>query len=870
MDELLEEFLAEAGENLEIIDRGMVELEQNPDNAELLDGIFRAVHTIKGTCGFIGLPRLEKVAHGAENMLSMFREGELKPTPERVTLVLAAIDRIKIIVKGLETTEKEPEGDDSALIAQLDAACAGEELPVAELEEPAAKAEEQAAAEDENANDTDEDEEILIGDGRGLKGSDGLVAPVAARSLRVNLTVLENLMTVVSELVLTRNQLAQLARAHPDSEFVMPLQRLGQIVSEVQETVMQTRMQPVGNAWSPLPRLVRDASVELGKKVALEMRGQDTELDREILEMIRDPLTHMVRNSVDHGMETPEERVAAGKPEEGRILLNAFHEGGHIIIEISDDGRGLSPDKIGKKAVENGLVSENDLAKLDDYRICQFIFMPGFSTAEAVTAYSGRGVGMDVVRANIEKIGGTVDLKSVEGKGSTFSIKIPLTLAIIPGLIVGAAGQRFAVPQIGVQELVRTGGSGSYKVEEIRGAKFMRLREKLLPLVALRDLLQLEEKEKKEPQGERDRPGRFVLVLRIGADSFGLIVDQVFDTEEIVVKPVSSTLRHIDFYAGNTILGDGSIIMILDPNGIARSIGEMALSRAEAESREEEKRETEAARETSLLIFKAGDGGPKAVPLNLIARLEEIDENRIEMSGGQQMVQYNDALMPLVPYAQLSEVGAGKKRPILVFTDRHRSMGLMVDRVVDIISEHLDIQFTKETEGLLGSAIVKGKAMDVVDIGHYLELAYGDWFGDGEFEPSFEAQEKGAGRILLVDDSPFFRNMLTPVLRAAGYELVVAENATAALVLMSKGEMFDLIISDIEMPGLSGFDFAERVRADDSIWKDVPLLALTSHTTEEDKKRGQAVGFNAYIAKFDKTALLGAVSRTLGIEGDTA
>ena len=383
-------------------------------------------------------------------------------------------------------------------------------------------------------------------------------------------------MTMVSELVLTRNQLLEIVRRHEDSEFKAPLQRLSNVTAELQEGVMKTRMQPIGNAWQKLPRIVRDLSNELGKQIDLEMQGAETELDRQVLDLIKDPLTHMVRNSADHGLETPAERRAAGKPENGRIRLSAYHEGGHIIIQIADDGRGLDTERIKAKAIAQGLASEADVEKLTEAQIHKFIFAPGFSTAAKVTSVSGRGVGMDVVRNNIDQIGGTIDVKSVAGVGLSFTIKIPLTLAIVAALIVEAGGDRFAIPQIAVIELVRARAGSEHRIERIKDTAVLRLRDKLLPLARLSQLLGTEA----EPG---DVESGFIVVTQVGSQSFGIVVDGVFHTEEIVVKPMSSKLRHIAMFSGNTILGDGSVIMIIDPNGVAQSLGSAVTSQMDAE-----------------------------------------------------------------------------------------------------------------------------------------------------------------------------------------------------------------------------------------------------------------------------------------------
>lgn len=915
MDDLLQEFLTETAESMETLDNEIITLEQNPNDPELLSNIFRLVHTIKGTCGFLGLPRLESVAHSAENVLGKFRDGVLEVTPGAVSLILESLDQIKELLGALEQTEQEPEGEDTELIARLDAMAEGAEMPAPE-EQPIAEAEPEVA---------EGEGEIDPGLGRELKpgevsldelerifnetpGPDDAASPpaaeaaapaeeaatpapvpapaapapaakaaekkpeeaapkkeaasVASQTIRVNVDLLENLMTMVSELVLTRNQLLQILRTEKDSEFTTPLQRLSHVTSELQEGVMKTRMQPIGNAWAKLPRIVRDLSLELDKKIDLQMIGAETELDRQVLELIKDPLTHMVRNSADHGIEMPADRVAAGKPETGTVTLNAFHEGGHIIIEITDNGKGLAVEKIKEKVISNGLATEADLETMSDTQIQQFIFRAGFSTAQVVTSVSGRGVGMDVVRTNIEKIGGTIDLKSIEGRGSTFTIKIPLTLAIVSALIIECGGERFAVPQISVVELVRASNNSEHTIEHIQGTPVLRLRDRLLPLVPLRSLMKLN-----DDGQDVETEETFVVVTQVGSYTFGIIVDRVFDTEEIVVKPVAPVLRNISMFSGNTILGDGSVIMILDPNGIAAETGEITVSdqvgQENAASRDGQDDER-----VTLLVFRAGDNTPKAVPLALIARLEEIDVSKVEYSNGNPLVQYRGKLMPLVPVVGEADFGDRQRQPVLVFSDRSRSMGLIVDEIVDIVEDRLSMELSADKPGMLGSAIVAGHATDVIDTGYYLTQAYGDWFGSAEsFGQLSDDSQSKSGRLLLIDDSPFFRNLLMPMLSVAGYSVTACEGANEALSLCDEGREFDIIISDIEMPEMNGFELAEKIR-EGSRWAATPLVALSAHASPEDFERGRQAGFTDYVAKFDREGLLQTLSQTMaGISG---
>jgi len=1018
MDDLLSEFLTETSENLAVLDVELVKLEQNPNDTELLGNIFRLVHTVKGTCGFLGLPRLESVAHAGENVLGKVRDGELDVTAEAVSLILECLDRIRSIMSDLEATGSEPQGDDSDLIRRLNAFADGGSAAVAApapapvVQAPVASVVSlQAARKPGSGSPTiyeqiggmgtiDATVEVLfnrvLGDLRlkhffdgsntdhlqgrardylskvcggpdsfnnndlksaharicslGLNDmqfdafaghaqaamnalevpagiaamlmsmifatrdevvgrvapSDGIasLADVADRSsapapapvvveaaptatvtelhkpeakvekpaakpaaeasenkdsvanqtIRVNVDLLENLMTMVSELVLTRNQVLQILRKHKDSEFAAPLQRLNHVTSELQEGVMKTRMQPIGNAWAKLPRLIRDLSHELKKKIDLVMIGQETELDRQVLEMIKDPLTHMVRNSADHGLEIPEERRRAGKAETGKVTLNAYHEGGHIIIEIQDDGRGLALSKIKAKIVQNGLASESELESMSDQQVQQYIFKPGFSTAAKVTSVSGRGVGMDVVKTNIEKIGGTVEMRSAEGKGTTFIIKIPLTLAIVSALIVECGGERFAIPQISVVELVRASSNGELKVEKIKDTPVLRLRNRLLPLVSLRELLRLETKESKVDDDT------FIVVTQVGTYSFGIMVDRVFDTEEIVVKPVAPILRDIEMFSGNTILGDGSVIMILDPNGIAAHSGQMGMGSDSAAAENMTRRARNVGEEVvPLLLFKAGDGAPKAVPLALVARLEELDRQTIEFSNGRWVVQYRGQLMPLVPMDQYQEISREPGRqPVLVFSDREHTMGLMVDNIVDIVEARLNVELSAASAGRIGSAVIAGHATEIIDTGYYLSQAFGDWFGSRE-----EDSSAGKGRrLLLVDDSAFFRHLLAPQLSAAGFLVTSVESPDRALALCEQGETFDIIVSDIEMPGMTGFEFCEAVKKAGP-WQGTPMIALSSHASPRELAKGRSVGFDDYVAKYDRDGLVHTLNETL-------
>lgn len=753
MDDLLRDFLTESSENLDKLDNDLVELERTPGDLARLNSIFRTIHTIKGTCGFLGLARLEHVAHAAENVLDQMRAGRLAVQPDVIGDVLAAIDTIKQVLGGLEQTEREPKGDDSELVSRLEqwmndveviapppsivprretvptvaTAPSADTAPNTETAPDAATAPATASVKTLPVvhESTAASVSPAVPEGNDRRGSsdgaDGKTA-LSESTLRVGVDVLDKLMNLVGELALGRNQLLQLASSHDDSPFAKPVQQLDRVTTDLLEAVMKTRMQPIGNAWAKLPRLVRDLAQTNGKRITLLMHGAETELDRQILQAIQDPLTHMVRNSADHGVESPAVRREAGKPEDGTIRLSARHEGGHVVIEITDDGAGLNAARVRRKAVERGLVKAEVIDAMPDAQVFRYIFEPGFSTAETITSVSGRGVGMDVVRSNIDAIGGTVELSSQLGRGTTVRIKIPLTLAIISALVVGTAGESFAVPQIGIVELVRVTEEQHTLVEQLQGAKFYRLRDTLLPLVELRSLLRLAPSD--------DRATYNIVVCQIGEARFGLVVDDVYDTQEIVVKPVGRLIKHLQAYAGCTITGDGRVILILDTTGIASMAGVSS-----SETREEAERAAAAARarataqtdaQESVLLFDAGYPALQAVPLSLVARLEEFPMSAMEEADGHFMVQYRGALMPVIAANPAIDLRAIDPRPVIVFSDRTRTIGLAVNEIRDIVEDTLLLQRKAGRPGVLGVAVIAGRATEVIDTDHFLRFAHGD------------------------------------------------------------------------------------------------------------------------------------------------
>ncbi|MDI1229345.1 MAG: chemotaxis protein CheA [bacterium] len=663
MDELMQEFLTDTTEKLNALDLDLVRLEKNPNDGELIGRIFRLVHTVKGNCGFLGLPRLENVTHHAESVLSQYRAGTVPVTTDSVSLILQSLDRIKGIVGGIAETGVEPPGEDKALIELLDMEAASKKNV------PEAVSAFSAAMDD-----------------------------VSAKSVRISVETLEDMMTLMGELVLSRNQLLP----HMTAGSKQPMQRMDKTVSALQQSMLKARMQPVGNLWGKLPRLVRDIAIDLGKKIRIDMTGGSTEVDRQVLELIRDPLMHLLRNAADHGIEKPAVRVTKGKPPEGVIHLSARHEGGQVIIDVADDGRGLDETAILQKAVEHKLIPATRARGMSPQQIQQLVFAPGFSTASEVTALSGRRVGMDVVRANIEKIGGTVELSSAAGKGAVVTMRIPLTLAIIPALVVKTDGERYAIPRNTIREVEALKRGGPHRIERINRAKFLDLRGQLVPLASLQTVFGADELAAKSLNP-------FVIILNAGSGVFGIICDGISVAEEIVVKPLSPALRRLRLFSGNAVLGDGGVVLILDPSGIAREAEIEPAPKQEAKEIAAPKSNGRAA-----LLFRAGAGSDRAVPLEHLSRIERLDMSQVEDAGGRRVIAYRNGLLPLIAYHGVK--GDKKRQPVLVIRDGDAEAGLIFDSVLGVVDALPEVAVKRESgSGSLGSALADGHAVDVVD-----------------------------------------------------------------------------------------------------------------------------------------------------------
>lgn len=740
--DLIREFLAESREHLAQVESDLVALEKNPQDREILSRIFRAVHTIKGASGFMGLKKLEALTHAGENLLSRLRDGRMVVNQDITTLLLNLVDTLQTAMNLIEA-----QGNDAALPhaplalkinrliqhppAPTSASAPAANMPASELpaaEAGAAPAATAAAAPAAPAAGPAPVVEPQAEWTAGPKDHGGpevtapaasATASVAESHVRVDVGLLDRLMNLVGELVLARNQILQLSDHTEQNQLTTVAQRLNLVTTELQEEVMKTRLQPIQNAWSKLPRVVRDTSMALGRQVQLELIGQETELDRAIIEAIKDPMLHLVRNALDHGIEPPAERKAAGKPETGRLVLRAFHEGGQVNIEVADDGRGIQAAKVKAKALEKGLITTEQAHRMTDREAFHLLFLPGFSTAEKVTNVSGRGVGMDVVKTNIEKLGGSVDVESTPGQGTTIKIKIPLTLAIIPALLVTCGAQRYAVPQVNLVELVRVEPEQRrQQIEEIMGAPVCRLRGRLLPLVDLSRVFQI-------PPAAEENGAVNIVVLQADNQQFGLVVDCINDTCEIVVKPLGKHLKRIPVFAGATVLGDGTVALILDVLGLAqhahvlRQMQEHECQRAAAAGARHDE-----GQQRQLLLCALGRQR-LAVDLATVGRLEKIPRAQVEYAGGREVVQYRGRLMDLVHLSQFLGYADEQEGDlnVVVYTCQDRPVGLVVGSILDIVEQAIVLDRHEARTGIQGRCVLQGRTTELVDVPGVVQAA---------------------------------------------------------------------------------------------------------------------------------------------------
>jgi two-component system chemotaxis sensor kinase CheA len=735
MDDLIADFVAECREMLEALGGEIVAWEANPDDRARLDSIFRFVHTVKGNCGFFDFPRLEALSHAAEDALADCRSGRRAPDGALVSAVLAIIDRIGEMIAAIDSGEELPSGDDSGLIHALAPGAEGAAAPAT------------AAALVDN----------------GAKASHA-----GPRTIRLSVELLDRVMSGVSDMVLARNELARrLREASGDVEVDGAFERLSGIIAQMRDAITRTRMQRIENLFVALPRMVRDLSTELGKQVLVDIDGGDVELDREMIEMIRDPLTHIIRNAVDHGIEKPAERLKAGKREIGLLSVSARQSGNQILIEIADDGKGIDGTKLVEKALANGVIEREAAQKLSKAEQLALIFEAGLSTAKKVTAISGRGVGMDVVRSNVERIGGVVEVDSVPGKGTRMTLRVPLTLTIIPALTVSIGNQHFAIPRSAIDEIVRANG-GSVTLEKIGGAGVATIRGRRVPEVALADVLGL-------PSEVRDEERTLVVLRPAGNDVYALAVDRIHDHEELVVKPAAPAVMATGLYAGTTLADDGSPILLFDPAGLAQ-VGGVRLETLERGGRAAETVAAANGNEVPVLLFRGLDGARRALRLGVVDRIEEVVASEaIRHSAGQLRVQLGEAILPLAGIDKPDELD-GKVR-VFRLNDGSHEIGYAFREVIDLMSLAGEVIPSDVPGAVSGVTLIDGEPAELIDA-HWL------------FAEHIGAAARPASQLVcrLPEGDAWMQNMLRPIVEAAGYLVIGEEDELAAdITIVSEG-----------------------------------------------------------------------------------
>lgn len=897
----LSEYLAECGELIQSVSASLEALKTGKSSQDRIDSIYRDIHTFKGSAQLFGFQRIGEVAHAMETSLDPVRRGRIALTGVLVEALYGCLDAVEKMVEAVRTRENSDFSDVvSGAIARLVEASiravdgsvqlTKERLPAldarveplpAPLKSPSPQAAEPSSpVERGKSPDASETPRQAA---RSEEAPPGSASPSAgpppaageggdsSTSIRVPVALLDKLMTLMGEMVLVRNQVLQYANRSEDLEFMNLSQRLDVVTGEIQGEVMKTRMQPIGNVLSKFQRVVRDLSRDLGKRIDLVLEGTETELDKTLLEAVKDPVMHIVRNSCDHGIETPEERRAARKPEAGTISIRSYHEGGQVVVEVTDDGRGLDRARLVKKALEKGLLSQERAANLSEREAFGLIFAPGFSTAAQVTNVSGRGVGMDVVKSNIERIGGIVELSSELGKGTCTRLKIPLTLAIVPAMIARVGADQFAIPQVKLVELVRVEkGTGGQQVEFLQGQPVYRLRGNLMPLVSLARVLSLGDGAV-GPVGEIGEITNIVVVAAEGL-TFGLIVDEVLDTADIVVKPLHPFLKSLSVYSGATVLGNGSVALILDVMGIATRQGLIrdGNSRASESARSGPAAAPLSEQSQEFLLFRLGSRAKYALPLSLVHRLEEFPAGAIELSGGHPVMRYRGSVLPLVSLEERlgepsQEAGVTGTIPVVVIRKSGRLYGIRVTEILDTFTttQSLDDSLANN-DGVLGSFVTTEEVLVVVDVLRALEDFVASLGGERTSAPAPLRGDRRPKRVLFVEDTVFFKKHVGRVLERAGFEVTHAGDGVEGLAALEAGGpgAFDVILADIEMPRMNGLEMAAAIRRLEG-WRNTPMVALTTRTEGRFIEEGKRAGFDAYLEKLNPETLLRELSALL-------
>ncbi len=928
-NEILQGFIEESLEHLADIENDLLAIEEGGADidVDLVNKVFRAAHSIKGGAGFMGLTVIQDLAHATENVLGLIRSEKLIPSPEIVNILLLSSDQLQQLIENIESSN---DADISTNVSALNqiyetggapaAAPPTPEEPLQEKPEPEPVMETEPEPEPEEEPAAQMPAPAAPEPASRLTASSGETKTTAKpeTSIRVAVSLLDQLMNLAGELVLSRNQLLQSISSGGEARSAEAVgQRIDLVTSELQEAIMLTRMQPIGNVFNKFPRVVRDLSKKLGKQIELNIVGKDVELDKTIIEAINDPLTHLVRNSVDHGIESPQDRIRKGKDGKGLIVLKAFHAAGQVVIEIDDDGKGINGEVLVESALKKGLITKDQSQVMSEKEKINLILLPGFSTAQKVTDVSGRGVGMDVVKTNLDQLGGSIEIESEVDKGSTISIKLPLTLAIIPCQIIMTGGERYAIPQVNLEELLRIPAAKiKDRIERVGDAEVVRLRGNLLPLIRMADVLDIDRTyynpveevtepdrrhniadrrskasplfrdrdsvQERQPDADeqtaalRTNPERRtssasalnIVVVSTGVMKYGLIVDQLQDSEEIVIKPLGRHLQQCQGYAGATIMGDGRIALILDVSSLARMAGLTSLDGSEraAELADAAKDAiTKLKDKQALLTFSSSPNEHFGVPLSQVERIEKIKHTDIEDVGGRRVMKYRGGSLPLVSIDEVAMVMPIEDQEdllVLVFHLSGKDIGLLATGPIDAIEISTDIDdITLRQTGIMGSTIISGNTTMLIDIFEIVQTVSPEWFADADAASYREDQGGPAPTILIVEDSNFFRNQVKGYMEEPGFNVLEAEDGVEAWQIVEKHfNEITMVVTDIEMPNMNGFELSEKIKRHPT-YSSLPIIALTTLASDEDVKQGAAVGIDEYHIKLDKERLMESVHR---------
>ncbi|MEZ0154880.1 MAG: chemotaxis protein CheW [Candidatus Reddybacter sp.] len=930
-EEVLQLFVEESREHLAGIEDDLLAMEAMDGlDEDLVNRVFRTLHTIKGGAGFFDLINLQNLAHSMENILDLIRKDELQTTKMIVSSLLAGADTVASMVDNLEASN---DYDISEHLSVFDGVLKGDVAPEATVVAPSEAAEVNEAEEQEAPPEEPADTEQVVAEGVAPVAEQEPTAPEPAKStpaapvapvtkavaeapksatpdakatpaktatttgdqsIRVHLSLLDRLMELAGELVLTRNSLIQSVETGDPALLQPAAKKVDAITSQLQRAIMSTRMQTIDIVFSKFRRIVRDLSGQLGKQINLEILGEDVELDKTIIEALGDPLTHLVRNSIDHGLETPAQRKAAGKPPFGQLRLHAFHEAGQVVIEVSDNGAGIDPKRIASKAIEKGMVSEEEIARMNEKDIVRLIFQPGFSTAEEVTDISGRGVGMDVVRQNLAKVGGVADIESVLGSGTTIRVKLPLTLAIIPSVLVGISTENFAIPQVNVVEMVGIAPDEiKTRIQHVGGVAMLRLRGDLLPLIELSDFFGItqtyndvdtgsvreERRDRLADRRENEDPDETtnnlrggverresadssvnIVIVAAGAFKYGIRVDELHESAEIVVKPLGMHFRGSNEFSGATILGDGTVALILDVDGVRRLSGASESQQTESDMRGRDSEEAHDVDSCSILIIQHAEDEVYAVPLQLVARIERFSTSDLQDVGDRKAISYRGGILPLISLegivsSQPLDVSTNEFY-VIVYTVGNEEIGLMASDIRDIVDykDTIDNR-THKRAGIAGSMIVNGEILQFLDLYGILELDDPEWT-----EHLIGSNEESNHTVLLVEDSPFFQSQMKKEIEAAGFIVLTADDGLLGLEVLRTHPEITMVLTDIEMPNMDGLEMARAIRAKPE-YKDLPLVAVTSLAGAAAEQKGAAAGIDEYQIKLDREQLVDVCRR---------